>query len=68
MNKVKWIPLIEKKPENMISVLLSNANDKWVVAGYRDGNKYYNQFESAKGEDPPIRPTHWQPLPNPPQP
>lgn len=62
-----WIDIKKRKPKVNERVLLSNAEDEWVVAGHLATNGlWYNQFQD-KHSDSDIIVTHWMKLPNPPK-
>lgn len=55
-------PEYDNSNENETMFLLSHYADKWIVRGYFYNGNYYNDFDN----DCPCYPTHWQPLPTPP--
>jgi hypothetical protein len=65
-----WQP-IETAPKDGTLILLANIediHDPWVVCGqWNKGAGWYNQFACAGNGDCKIRPTHWMPLPPPPE-
>lgn len=66
-NVGKWIPVSERLPEPLVSVLVQMPGEKpfpTVREGYiaRDGLWYAGYFTREPGEV-----THWMPLPEPPK-
>jgi hypothetical protein len=64
----EWIPVTTALPENSELVNIGHDKDKWVCSGhwYSDIKEWYNQFDKPC-DDAPCYPTHWQPLPSPPE-
>ena len=60
----EWIRVDDREPPKGSEVLLYHRNPKWIIVGSRHGGTYwaawYPEMEVNK-------PTHWLPLPNPPE-
>ena len=61
----RWIPVEERLPAMGERVMIAHAVDKWIGVGERDIIGSY-EYWSDDGEEL-GRPTHWMPLPEPPQ-
>ena len=65
-----WIPLSERMPERDVDVQLYCADKKEQMVGYMERNESDGWFRFASwrnGDGVYCQPTHWQPLPAPPQ-
>ena len=64
-NPPRWIPVEERLPEIGVSVLCSSPEppgDDWVWIGQREEHEWYFPGANEMGT-----PTHWMPLPEPPE-
>ena len=69
MNEMKWIPVAERLPDDGTPVLVVNDDGEMIVARYKDDDWYYKYCNYDYdvwdyGENG--IPTHWMPLPPPP--
>lgn len=58
-----WISVEKYLPVINLDVIVCNDIDKWVVCGFYTGYNWHNTFDESGCV---ITPTHWQPLPIPP--
>ena len=71
----EWQP-IETAPEDGTYILLGNRHGTWVgkyldryISGYRPSNPWHSMMLNCRhmGRFPSVVPTHWMPLPEPPE-
>ncbi len=60
----EWISVEAKKPEDAVDVLGYYPDGCYEVVMY---NEAKDEFKRIEGEWPGCDPTHWMPLPEPPQ-
>lgn len=58
----QWISVKERLPESWVHVLIYQFPTTWV-SGYCHERKRWGYYESGE----PCHPTHWMPLPKPPE-
>ena len=68
---VKWIPVTERLPEKMQYVLVRYQNNDMAVASWFGGDEHIRFWRAMTDEgwcaDCDTEPTHWMPLPQPPE-
>jgi hypothetical protein len=62
----EWIPVTERLPDECERVMVCNATDGWVTIGSRELTGTYYHWDGDDYEEL-CEPTHWMPLPAPPQ-
>ena len=62
----RWIPVGERLPELVERVMVCNAKDGWVTIGSRELTGTYHHWDGDDYEEL-CEPTHWMPLPEPPE-
>lgn len=65
--KLEWINIDDQLPESGEPVLATNMYDKWVEICILKRTRWFNSWDINKESAVPVIPTHWMPLPEPPQ-
>lgn len=71
LSKPRWISVTERLPEKMQYVLVRYQNNDMAVASWFGGDEHIRFWRAMTDEgwcaDCDTEPTHWMPLPQPPQ-
>jgi hypothetical protein len=65
--ELEWIPIEDELPYKDVEVLATHIDEKWVVIAIIKRTNWYNSWDVINNQKVAIYPTHWMPLPDPPQ-
>lgn len=64
----RWVPVSERLPEDDVEVLVTNEEIDIQNVSWMDDKDWYIRVDSISGRQRIQSPTHWCPLPQPPEP